>query len=474
MRPTTFAFAISAFLACAGTCIVLGAVASVQQLCTEAPNGYYPTNLGGDVTCSAFMSLYWVTWALQVFFLLCVSLSAATQSIHTYKSTLAAQGAVASAPAYHRAWAYLIGQAIALSGTLLMLFTGDAIHHMLSLHIRLPRLAVLGGVGSLQYHCEAGTALQGARTGTHSCRAALSLPWTVWALQVLFLAATAVALFKKQIHNFRSSLWSLAAVTTAVSCYMAYHWFYLVANNVPGAEPRSSTKATLAGFCITCAGDFLLMLVGDYMYRLKHVQGQDGFVSMRRPGPFPKEQPAGSGVSLIPRRPLDWAFLASIVISAAGTVIALGGLGSAQSSCSPDSLAFRGAGTRCSTWLSFEWWAIALQIFVLAATLAARTTSYVHAYKNSLWILAAVVTIICVISCNQIYFAWQWSTGDTHTGLVVALYGLSILVAGNYLLMATGDALHQLKREEGADGFITFRRPNYPAPASEPKPDNKV
>lgn len=31
-----------------------------------------------------------------------------------------------SSPSHNRAWAYLVGQAIALCGTLLMLFTGDA------------------------------------------------------------------------------------------------------------------------------------------------------------------------------------------------------------------------------------------------------------------------------------------------------------------------------------------------------------
>lgn len=31
--------------------------------------------------------------------------------------------------------------------------------------------------------------------------------------------------------------------------------------------------------------------------------------------------------------------------------------------------------------------------------------------------------------------------GPTHKGLVVALYGMAILVAGNFLMMALGDAL---------------------------------
>lgn len=31
--------------------------------------------------------------------------------------------------------------------------------------------------------------------------------------------------------------------------------------------------------------------------------------------------------------------------------------------------------------------------------------------------------------------------GTTHRGLVVALYGLAILISGNYLMMGTGDAL---------------------------------
>ena len=152
-------------------------------------------------------------------------------------------------------------------------------------------------------------------------------------------------------------------------------------------------------------------------------------------------------------------------------------------------------------------WALALQMVVLACTLAAWGTSYVHSFKNSLWSMAAVVAFMCIQSANQIYFSWQWSTvsgggescstpgspaaqlqaaaacccgcykspgvaasnqcathsllatpnlpcvltnalravpllqGTTHRGLVVALYGLAILISGNYLMMGTGDAL---------------------------------
>lgn len=47
---------------------------------------------------------------------------------------------------------------------------------------------------------------------------------------------------------------------------------------------------------------------------------------------------------------------------------------------------------------------------VLACTLAAWATSYVHSFKNSLWGMAAVVAFISIECCNQIYFSWQWST----------------------------------------------------------------
>lgn len=43
---------------------------------------------------SAFKLHAGVSWVLQLLFLVCVAVAAATQSIHTYKSTLAAQGAV--------------------------------------------------------------------------------------------------------------------------------------------------------------------------------------------------------------------------------------------------------------------------------------------------------------------------------------------------------------------------------------------
>lgn len=55
-------------------------------------------------------------------------------------------------------------------------------------------------------------------------------------------------------------------------------------------------------------------------------------------------------------------------------------------------------------------WALALQMVVLACTLAAWATSYVHSFKNSLWGMAAVVAFVCIECCNQIYFSWQWST----------------------------------------------------------------
>lgn len=63
-------------------------------------------------------------------------------------------------------------------------------------------------------------------------------------------------------------------------------------------------------------------------------------------------------------------------------------------------------------------WALALQVFVLSATLLAWATSYIHSYKASLWGLASVVTFICILSCNNIYMMWPFSEvcGRGHVG----------------------------------------------------------
>lgn len=72
-------------------------------------------------------------------------------------------------------------------------------------------------------------------------------------------------------------------------------------------------------------------------------------------------------------------------------------------------------------------WALALQVFVLGATLLAWATSYIHSYKASLWGLAAVVTFISIISCNNIYSAWEWSTvGVLHGAGVGGCHGAAL------------------------------------------------
>lgn len=154
---------------------------------------------------------------------------------------------------------------------------------------------------------------------------------------------------------------------------------------------ESSARATLAGFCVASAGDFLLSIFGDHMCawrwclsraclctarkprhaaalhaqvppqacgrsrRIRHdgqasagcadccavlqaavlqqyAQAEKLFTSCCRPGRVAEGRPAGSSANPFkPQRPIDWAFLASILISFAGTVI--GGLGHQRLHC---------------------------------------------------------------------------------------------------------------------------------------------
>ena len=160
---------------------------------------------------------------------------------------------------------------------------------------------------------------------------------------------------------------------------------------------KARYRATLAGFATYTGAALLLVVLGDMLYRLKRVEGEDGFVSYRRwaggwgrcrhgvgrvgcmhavvhrrqrarrvgvpaasrgcrsvaapgglpdvlPPPLPPAapRPAAHGqaeadaVPAAPRqplRPVEWAFLASVALAAAGTAIALGGLASTQALC---------------------------------------------------------------------------------------------------------------------------------------------
>lgn len=98
--------------------------------------------------------------------------------------------------------------------------------------------------------------------------------------------------------------------------------------------------AALVGFCFIVVGDFVMIVSGDYLYRLRHVEGEDGFVSMRRPGPYGKAADAVAGGSK-PRRPIEWAFFLSIALAVAGTIVALGALAGAQANCTPEELTWR-------------------------------------------------------------------------------------------------------------------------------------
>ena len=55
-------------------------------------------------------------------------------------------------------------------------------------------------------------------------------------------------------------------------------------------------------------------------YRLKHIEGADGFVSMRRPGPA-----AGPGADASrggqPKSPMELLFLASVALTVVGTFV---------------------------------------------------------------------------------------------------------------------------------------------------------
>lgn len=108
------------------------------------------------------------------------------------------------------------------------------------------------------------------------------------------------------------------------------------------AEALPAWTATLVGFCLMVLSNYALIISGDYLYRLRHEEGADGFVSMRRPAPYgkPAAQPV-TAASIKPRRPIEWAFFLSIALAVAGTIVALGALAGAQANCTPEELTWR-------------------------------------------------------------------------------------------------------------------------------------
>ncbi|PRW33179.1 hypothetical protein C2E21_7763 [Chlorella sorokiniana] len=327
----------------------------------------------------------------------------------------------------------------------------------------------LGGTAAVQQYCSAnGYVIYGSGYQWRPCSPYWSLPWFVWALIVAFLAITGLAYAKRQIHNYRASLWSLAAITCALSCLICF-MTYAPLDYIQDAALLARYRATLAGFATYTGATLLLIVLGDALYRLKRVEGADGFVSFKRPAAWGATEERAPAAPRQPLRPIEWAFLASVALAAAGTAIALGGLASAQALCNQGGQQgnFMGIQEDCAVFLSWPWFGWALQVAVLAAVLAAWATVNIHSYKQSLWALAAVVIFTARHAGNKLFNMQPYSTGTLHTRQIVALWGFIILIAGDYLMAITLDAVHMLRREEGADGYLTFKRPAWPAPPAQ-------
>lgn len=57
----------------------------------------------------------------------------------------------------------------------------------------------------------------------------------------------------------------------------------------------------------------------------------------------------------------------------------------------------------CASFLSWPWWGWALQVGVLCALGAAVATASVHAFKLSIWGLAAVVIFVSAYTAQKLF-----------------------------------------------------------------------
>ena len=84
-------------------------MASLQEHCGK--HGFVGSSLWGTVfgvDCNILLSFFWSSWALQAFFLLTAMAAVAAAAVHTFRSSLWAQGAICTALGVwqcHRAYA---------------------------------------------------------------------------------------------------------------------------------------------------------------------------------------------------------------------------------------------------------------------------------------------------------------------------------------------------------------------------------
>ncbi|GAB4815896.1 hypothetical protein N2152v2_002942 [Parachlorella kessleri] len=155
------------------------------------------------------------------------------------------------------------------------------------------------------------------------------------------------------------------------------------------------------------------------------------------------------------------AFLASLTISIAGTIIALGGLASIQSFCDEHNGIFAGirteylaqakllyGNTSCGRLFRFEWWGWALQVTFLVITAICYATTNVHNYKSALWSLAATAVVLAMFQANDLVDLYEKTKDTLRTRGVVTFIGYCGFCAGDYLMFFTGNALYHYKRAE--------------------------
>lgn len=157
----------------------------------------------------------------------------------------------------------------------------------------------------------------------------------------------------------------------------------------------------------------------------------------------------------------EYAFLASVAISIAGTCIALGGLAGLQAFCDDNNGIYSGlkteylagakikyAGVSCAKIFRFEWWGWALQCFFLIVSITCWMTENVHTFKSALWSMAATAIVLAMYQADELVDLYEKTIGDLHTRGVVTFLGYCGFCAGDYLMMFTGNALYHVKRAE--------------------------
>lgn len=95
----------------------------------------------------------------------------------------------------------------------------------------------------------------------------------------------------------------------------------------------------------------------------------------------------------------------------------------------------------CASFLSWPWFGWALQVAVLGALAWAVTSANVHNYKLSIWAISSVVIFTSCYTAQKLYTMSPYSTGTLHDRQLVAFWGFILVIAGDYLMAITLDAV---------------------------------